>query len=186
MTELHIDIETYSSVDIKSAGAYKYAESLDFEILMIAYAFDSGEIQIVDLAQGEQMPSDLLEAFADPDVLLFAHNATFERICLRAVGYDIPIEQWRCSAIKAGFCGLPLSLGDISTALKLGGAAKDTKGAALIRFFCVPVKPTKTNGMRERNLPEHDPEKWEAFLNYCIQDVAAEMAVLDSCGLIKD
>ena len=179
MTELHIDIETYSSVDIKTAGAYKYAESLDFEILMIAYAFDSGEIQIVDLARGEQMPSDLLEAFADPDVLLFAHNATFERICLRAVGYDIPIGQWRCSAIKAGFCGLPLSLGDISTALKLGGAAKDTKGAALIRFFCVPVKPTKRNGMRERNLPEHDPEKWEAFLNYCIQDVAAEMAVLD-------
>lgn len=166
-------------MDISSSGAYKYAESLDFEILMIAYCFEGEEIQIVDLAQGEPMPKRLTKALTDPNVLKYAHNAAFERVCFRAYGIDIPIEQWRCSAIKAGFCGLPLSLDGVSKALDLGEAAKDSKGKALIRYFSIPVKPTKTNGMRERNLPEHDPIKWQEFLDYCVQDVAAEMEVLE-------
>lgn len=172
--KLHIDIETYSSVDLKSSGAYKYAESIDFEILLICYAVDSGPIVTLDLASGDLMPQGFIDALFDPEYEKHAHNAAFERICFRAAGYDVPIEQWHCNAIKSGYCGLPLSLGQISKALKLTDKGKLATGSALIRYFCIPCKPTKTNGHRHRNLPHHNPEKWEDFRVYCAGDVIAE------------
>lgn len=178
MNHLHLDFETFSSVDIRSSGAYKYTESLDFEILMMAYSFNDEPEQIIDLARGESIPMRILEAWTDPDTLLFAHNATFERLCLRAYGVIIPPERWRCSQVKAAYCGLPQPLADLSKALNLGEDAKDAKGKALIQYFSVLVKPTKANGYRRRNLPHHNPEKWEDFKRYCIKDVQAEKAVL--------
>ncbi len=175
--ELHIDIETYSSTDIKSSGAYKYCRSVDFEILIIAYALDDGPICLVDLARGEKMPADLREALGDPSVKKYAHNAVFERQCFEQVGFKTDPSEWYCTAIKSAYCGLPLSLGNVSKALELGDLAKDKKGTALIRYFCVPCKPTKSNGGRSRNLPHHNVEKWEMFLEYCRQDVVAEKAI---------
>ena len=177
MQHLHIDIETYSSVDITSAGAYKYAESLDFEILMIAYAFDDEDVEIVDLAKGETMPQRLVEALSSPKVLKFAHNANFERTCLKQIGFDVPIEQWRCTAVMSAYCGLPLHLDGVSKALKLGEFSKDAVGKALIKYFSMPIKPTKVNGGRTRNFPHHDTEKWENFKKYCKQDVVAEREI---------
>lgn len=174
---LHIDIETYSSVDIKTSGAYKYCESIDFDILMCAYAFDDEPVQMIDLAMGEQFPKEFIDALLDPTVEKHAHNANFERNAFRAIGYDVPIEQWYCSAVKAGYCGLPLSLEMVSEALKLEDKGKLSTGKALIRFFSVPIKPTKANGMRVRNFPEHDLEKWEEFKLYCINDVEAEREI---------
>lgn len=175
--ELHIDVETYSSIDIRTAGAYKYTESVDFEILMVAYAFDDEPIQMVDLAQGETLPQRFIDALVDPKIEKHAHNANFERNCFRAIGYNVPIDQWHCSAIKAAYCGLPLSLGQVSIALKLEEKGKLATGKALIRYFCVPIKATKANGHRMRNLPEHDLEKWEEFKLYCINDVEAEREI---------
>lgn len=174
---LHIDIETYSSVDIKTSGAYKYCESIDFDILMCAYAFDDEPVQMIDLAMGEQFPKEFIDALLDLTVEKHAHNANFERNAFRAIGYDVPIEQWYCSAVKAGYCGLPLSLEMVSEALKLEEKGKLSTGKALIRFFSVPIKPTKANGMRVRNFPEHDLEKWEEFKLYCINDVEAEREI---------
>lgn len=175
MEELHIDIETYSSIDIKSCGAYRYLESVDFEILMIAYAFNSDPVQIVDLAQGGKIPVEFLEALENPKVKKHAHNATFERQAFKNFGIGVPINQWHCSAIKAAYCGLPLSLADVSKALQFGeDKAKLATGKALIRYFSIPCKPTKANGGRVRNLPHHDPIKWEQYKDYCIQDVEAE------------
>lgn len=175
--QLHIDIETYSSIDIMTAGAYKYCESVDFEILMIAYAFDDEPIRMIDLALGDKIPQEFLDALMDPTIEKHAHNANFERNSFRAIGYDVPIEQWYCSAVKAAYCGLPLSLAMVSEALKLEEKGKLSTGKALIRFFSVPIKPTKANGMRERNFPEHDMEKWEEFKLYCINDVEAEREI---------
>lgn len=175
--QLHIDIETYSSIDIMTAGAYKYCESIDFEILMIAYAFDDEPIRMIDLALGDKLPQEFLDALMDPSVEKHAHNANFERNAFRAIGYDVPIEQWHCSAVKAAYCGLPLSLAMVSEALKLEEKGKLSTGKALIRFFSVPVKPTKANGMRVRNFPEHDMQKWEEFKLYCINDVEAEREI---------
>ena len=174
---LHIDVETYSSVDIRKSGAYKYCDSLDFEILMVAYCFGSGPIKMVDIASGETLPSEFLDALQDPNTEKHAHNANFERLCFRAIGYDIPIKEWYCSAVKAGFCGLPLALGQVSGALQLEEKGKLTTGTALIKYFCIPCKPSKTNGGRFRNLPKHNPEKWEEFKIYCINDVEAEREV---------
>ena len=161
--QLHIDIETYSSIDIVTAGAYKYCESIDFEILMIAYAFDDEPIRMIDLALGDEIPKEFIEALLDPAIEKHAHNANFERNSFRAIGYDVPIEQWHCSAVKSAYCGLPLSLTMVSEALKLEEKGKLATGKALIRYFSVPIKPTKANGMRERNFPEHDMQKWEEF-----------------------
>ena len=174
MQQLHLDVETYSSVDLTKSGAYKYCESKDFELLLLAWAFGDNDVQAVDVKQGEQIPEEVLEALTDPCVTKIAHNANFERLVFRSIGIDVPIEQWRCSATKAAYCGLPLSLGAISKALQLGEKGKMSEGRALIRFFCIPCKPTKKNGGRERNLPEHDPEKWETFKKYCARDVEAE------------
>lgn len=177
--KLHIDIETYSSVDIKTSGLYKYMESPDFEILLIAYAIDNGPIQIIDLASGDSLFDHALfrGMLTDPKIEKHAHNAAFERNAFKTVGYDIPVEQWHCSMVKAAYCGLPLSLGEVSKALNLGEKAKDTAGTALIKYFSCPIKPTKANGMRQRNFPKHNPEKWELYKSYCMQDVESEREI---------
>lgn len=175
--QLHIDIETYSSVDIRSSGVYKYCESIDFEILMVAYALDSDEVKIVDLAQGERLPEEFMQAMYNPMVEKHAHNANFERNCFRAIGIDVPINQWHCTAVKAAYCGLPISLEAVSSVLELNDKGKLATGKALIRYFCIPCKLTKDN--RQRNMPQDNIEKWEQFKEYCIQDVVAEMAIHD-------
>ena len=175
--KLHIDIETFSSVDIRSSGVYKYTESIDFEILLVAYAFNQEPVQIIDLARGDKLSQVFIDGMKDPLVEKHAHNATFERRAFIQYGFDIPIGQWRCSAVKAAQCGLPLSLDLVSKALSLGDKGKLSTGKALIRFFSIPCKPTKTNGFRERNFPGHDLKKWEEFKRYCARDVEAEREI---------
>lgn len=175
--DLHIDIETYSSEDIRDAGSYRYFESLDFEILMVAFSFGDGPIDITDLAAGETLPDQFINALHDPSIRKCAHNANFERNAFKAIGHDTPVAQWFCTMIKAAYCGLPLSLGKVSEALELGDDGKLASGKALIRYFCQPCKPTKTNGQRQRNLPEHDPKKWAEFKEYCQGDVRAERRI---------
>lgn len=177
MRTLSIDIETYSSIDIKKAGAYKYAQSTDFQILLFAYAWDGGPVQIIDLAQGEYIPMLVVEALADPGVVKHAYNAAFEWYCISRVLHS-PIEQWRCTQVHGLYCGYTAGLGPVGEAL---GIPQDKRklgtGGALIRTFCIPTKPTKTNGMRTRTLPHHEPEKWQLFKQYCIGDVASEMEI---------
>lgn len=181
--QLHIDVETYSSVDITKCGSYAYFESLDFEILILCYSICHGgvctPVITVDLAQGQKPNEQFLTMLNDPTVELHAHNANFERNAFKAIGYDIPVERWHCSAVKAGYCGLPMSLDGASKALGIE-QLKAAEGKALIRYFSCPVKPTKTNGFRLRNLPKHNPEKWEAYKQYCAQDVRTEMGILDA------
>lgn len=171
-----IDVETYSSVDIKESGAYKYIESPDFEILIIGYALDDGPVKIVDLAQGEEMPEEFEEALLDPDCVKVAHNAVFERLSFKRIGYNVPAEQWYCTSVKAAYCGLPLSLDGVSKALNLTDKKLDT-GKALIKYFSCPCKATRVNGMRTRNYPEHAPEKWEMYKEYNKYDVLAEREI---------
>lgn len=175
--KLHLDIETFSSVDLKTAGSYKYVESIDFEILLLAYAFDNNPIQIIDLARGEELPQDFIDGLLDPGVLKCAHNATFERNSFKQYGYNIPINQWFCTAVKSAYCGLPLSLDLVSKALGLEEKGKLSTGKALIKYFCVPCSPTNSNGGRMRNFPEDDLEKWEEFKLYAINDVEAEREI---------
>lgn len=175
--KLHIDVETFSSVDIKTSGAYKYIESLDFEILLICYSLDNGPIKTIDLARGEKISEEFKKLFYDPKIEKHAHNAVFERLAFKAIGMEIPTDQWYCSAIKSAYCGLPLSLDNVSKALKLGDKGKSATGKALIKYFSCPIKPTKSNGMRERNLPHHNLEKWEEYKLYCQQDVEAERTI---------
>lgn len=176
---LHIDIETYSSVDIRSAGHYKYIESEDLEILMIAYAINDKPVRIFEPAELEADHSheEFFTYLNDPTVEKWAHNATFERNAFKRIGLERPINEWYCSAIKAAYCGYPLSLAQVSEAMQLGDKSKLASGKALIRYFCIPCKPTKTNEGRTRNLPEHDMEKWEEFKDYCIGDVEAEREI---------
>lgn len=173
---LFIDVETYSSVDIKESGAYKYIESPDFEIFIIGYALDDGPVKIVDLAQGEEMPEEFEEALLDPDCVKVAHNAVFERLSFKRIGYNVPAEQWYCTSVKAAYCGLPLSLDGVSKALNLTDKKLDT-GKALIKYFSCPCKATRVNGMRTRNYPEHAPEKWEMYKEYNKYDVLAEREI---------
>lgn len=173
---LFIDVETYSSVDIKESGAYKYIESPDFEILIIGYALDDGSVKIVDLAQGEEMPEEFEEALLDPDCVKVAHNAVFERLSFKRIGYNVPAEQWYCTSVKAAYCGLPLSLDEVSKALNLTDKKLDT-GKALIKYFSCPCKATRVNDMRTRNYPEHAPEKWEMYKEYNKYDVLAEREI---------
>jgi DNA polymerase len=170
---LYIDIETYSSVDITKAGTYKYIGSVDFEILLISYAFDNRGVKIIDIAQGDEIPQDFIDGIFDPVVEKWAHNAVFERLAFAAVGFDIPVYQWFCSSVKAAYCGLPLALDAVSKAMHLEEKGKLATGKALIKYFCTPCKPTKTNGFRSFNKPEHAPEKWGEFIQYCINDVIA-------------
>lgn len=173
---LFIDVETYSSVDIKESGAYKYIESPDFEILIIGYALNDNPVKIIDLAQGEEIPEEFEEALLDQDCIKVAHNAVFERLSFKRIGYNIPAEQWYCTSVKAAYCGLPLSLDEVSKALNLTDKKLDT-GKALIKYFSCPCKATRINGMRTRNYPEHAPEKWEMYKEYNKYDVLAEREI---------
>lgn len=177
MRTLGIDIETYSSYDLAKCGVYKYVEARDFEILLFAYSIDEGTVEIVDLAQGEEIPAHILQALTDPHILKTAHNANFERTAIgKFFKMSLPVDQWSCTMAKSTMLGLPLSLDAVGKILKLQ-AQKDAAGKALIKYFCVPCKPTKVNGGRTRNLPEHNPEKWEQFKAYCVRDVEVEQAI---------
>ena len=176
---LAIDIETYSSVDLRASGVYAYAESPDFEILLFGYAFDDEPVQVVDLACGEKLPQRVQDALRDPAILKTAFNANFERTCLsKYMGFRMEPEQWSCTAVMARELGLPSSLAAVGAVLGLPEEkAKLKTGDALIRFFSKPCKPTQANGMRTRNLPEHDPERWELYKTYNINDVVAEREI---------
>ena len=177
MRILALDLETYSGVDLKRCGVYAYTGAADFEILLLAYAFEDEPVKIIDLATGEQLPKELREALMDKDVIKTAFNANFERTCLaRHLNASMPPEQWHCSQAHALTLGLPASLEGVAKCLKLP-QQKMQEGKALIRYFTMPCKPTKANGGRSRNLPEHDPEKWARFKTYCRQDVTVERAI---------
>lgn len=193
--EMSIDLETYSDVDISKCGAYKYAESENFEILLFGVSIDGGDVQVFDLACGDTIPDDILAALSDYTVTKWAFNANFERICLsnwlrkhhpaHFKGYSIPEDpaskyldpaSWKCTMIWSAYMGLPLSLEGVGAVLKLQDQ-KMKEGKDLIKYFCCPCKPTKVNGGRTRNLPEHAPDKWETFKTYNKRDVDVEMAI---------
>ena len=181
---LSIDIETRSSVDIGKAGAYKYAQSPDFEILLFAYQLDEEEVRVIDLAQGEAFPETLRAALQDEQVIKHAYNAAFEWYCLNRAGYRTPLEQWRCTMAHGLYCGYTAGLAATGRAIGLPqDKQKLTAGKALIRYFCTPCRPTRTNGGRRWNLPHHAPEKWELFKEYCRQDVVTERAILQRLSL---
>jgi len=176
---LSLDLETFSAADIGKVGSYRYIDDPTFEILLFGYAWGDGPVEVVDLTAGEAVPAGVIPALIDPTVTKTAWNCAFERIALeKYLGVDLPPEQWQDSMILAAVCGLPMSLGGAGKALGLPeDAAKDKAGKALIKYFCSPCKPTKVNGKRTRNLPEHDPEKWQAFIEYNRQDVVAERTI---------
>ena len=195
MKEMSIDLETYSDVNITKCGAYKYAESDEFEILLFGVSVDGGPVVVYDLACGNSIPDEILAALSDANVTKWAFNASFERVCLSNwlkkhrpeyfTGYSIPEDpagqyldpaSWKCSMIWSAYMGLPLSLEGVGAVLKLQDQ-KLKEGKDLIRYFCTPCKPTKANGGRTRNLPKHDPEKWELFKKYNQRDVEVEMAI---------
>nr|DAZ21833.1 MAG TPA: DNA polymerase I [Caudoviricetes sp.] len=192
---LSLDLETYSDVDLNKCGVYKYAESPAFEILLFGVSVNGGEVEVYDLARGDKVPMEIIEALTDDTVTKWAYNAAFERVCLSSwmrrnypahfysysinedtVGDYLDPSAWKCSMIWAAYMGLPLSLADVGAALGLE-KQKLTEGKELIRYFCVPCKPTKANGGRTRNLPEHDMEKWETFKAYNKRDVEVEMQI---------
>lgn len=178
MKSIDIDIETYSEASLPDVGVYRYAADPSFEILLLSYAVDGGEVVCLDLTQ-QELPQWLIDALQDESVLKIAHNAQFERVCLSEyIGFDgyLPPEQWYCTMVHAMELGLPASLGQLAKALQLD-VQKDTAGKGLIRYFSTPCKPTKVNGGRTRNLPEHDPEKWEKYKAYNSQDVVVEMDI---------
>lgn len=197
MKNMSIDIETFSDVNLAKCGVYKYAESPAFELLLFGYAVDGGEVQVVDLAQGETIPDDILDALTDESVTKWAFNANFERVCLSrylsSLGMSLdpfhdhhPLSQecarflnpagWKCSMVWSAYMGLPLSLEGVGAVLNLDNQ-KMKEGKDLIRYFCVPCKETKTNGGRTRNLPHHAPDKWKLFKSYNKRDVEVEMAI---------
>ena len=181
MRTLSIDIESFSSVNLQKSGVYKYASSVDFEILLFGYSVDGGDVQVVDLALGEEIPQEILDALKDDEVIKWAFNASFERICLSAflglpVGEYLNPKSWRCSMIWSATLGLPLSLEGVGAVLGLE-KQKLTEGKNLIKYFCVPCAATKANGGRTRNLPKHDMEKWNSFKEYNLRDVETEMGI---------
>lgn len=192
---LSIDLETFSNVDLKKCGVYKYAESPNFEILLFGVSVDGGEVIVYDLASGDTVPGEIIKALSDDGVTKWAYNASFERICLSVwlrrnypqhfCSYSIDEDtvrnyldpsSWKCSLVWGAYMGLPLSLEGIGAVLKLD-SQKMSEGKSLIRYFCVPCKPTKANGGRTRNLPHHDPVKWSTFVAYNKRDVETEMAI---------
>lgn len=179
MRTLAIDIETYSSVSLIDCGVYAYAASPDFEILLFGYAFDEDPVEVIDLAQGETLPQDVQNALYDSEILKTAYNANFERTCLSAfLGRLTPPEQWSCTAVMARELGLPGSLADVGEVIGLPEDKQKSKtGKALIRYFSIPCKPTKANGMRTRNYPIDDPERWAEYIKYNRQDVVTERAI---------
>jgi len=181
MKSLSIDIETFSSTNLAKSGVYRYVESPDFEILLFGYSVDGGPVQVVDLACGEKIPGEVLAALTDDHVTIFAHNSTFERICLSRylglpTGEYLKPSSWKCSMVWAATMGLPLSLEGVGAVLKLD-KQKLTEGKDLIRFFCQPCTPTTANGQRTRNRPHHASDKWSAFKQYNARDVETEMAI---------
>lgn len=195
MESLSIDLETYSDIDLKKCGVYKYAESPNFEILLFAYSVDNGPVQVIDLAQGEDIPTEILAALTDDTITKWAYNASFERICLSVwlrrnhpeyfhsysiledtVGDYLDPSAWKCSRIWGAYMGLPLSLEGIGAVLKLSDQ-KMKEGKDLIKYFCVPCKATKVNGGRTRNLPSDVPDKWDIFKSYNKRDVEVELAI---------
>jgi DNA polymerase len=182
---LHLDLETYSSAPLPKCGVYRYCDSPDFEILLLSYAFDDESVVTVDLACGEEIPEGFLAALTDSQVVKIAHNATYERVCfsrylrrsgLLAAGEWLDPSQWRCTMVMAWYSTLPGRLADVAVALNVT-EKKMEEGKDLIRYFSVPCKPTKTNGGRTRNLPQHAPEKWAMYKKYNAQDVETERAV---------
>ena len=172
---LSIDIETKSSIDIQKAGLYKYAQSPDFEVLLFAYQWDEDPVELVDLTAGEEIPEWVLDELVNPETWKHAYNAAFEWYCLNCAGYETPLEQWRCTMMHGLYCGYTAGLDATGRAIGLPqDKQKLTTGKALIRYFCVPCKPTKSNGNRTWNLPKHAPEKWVLFKEYCKQDVVTE------------
>ena len=172
---LSIDIETKSSADISKTGLYRYAQDKDFGILLFAYKYDGDEVKVVDLTAGESIPKNIREALTDPHVTKHAYNAAFEWYCLNTAGYTTPLEQWCCTMVHGLYCGYTAGLDATGKAIGLPqDKQKLMTGKALIRYFCVPCKPTKSNGGRTWNLPKHAPEKWALFKEYCIQDVVTE------------
>lgn len=179
MRHLSIDIETKSSVDIGKAGLYKYAQSDDFEILLFAYRLDDAPVKIVDFTEGEILDDMVRDALKNPSIMKHAYNAAFEWYCLNRAGYQTPLGQWRCTMAHGLYCGYPAGLEAVGKAIGLPqDKQKLTAGKALIRYFCVPCKPTKSNGNRTWNLPKHAPDKWELFKEYCMQDVVTEGEIL--------
>ena len=181
MKNLSIDIETYSDQNLAKCGVYRYVESPVFQILLFSYSIDGSPVQLVDLACGEEIPAEVIAALTDDSVIKWAFNANFERICLsRHLGYPtgdyLDPESWRCSMIWAATMGLPLSLEGVGAVLGLE-KQKLTEGKELIKYFCQPCAPTKTNGQRTRNLPAHAPDKWLSFKKYNIRDVETEMSI---------
>nr|DAW88224.1 MAG TPA: DNA polymerase I [Bacteriophage sp.] len=177
MQHLSIDIETYSSVNLQKAGVYKYAESPDFDILLFGYSVDGGAVHIIDLACGEKIPAEIVDALSDESVTKWAFNAQFERVCLsNYLETWLSPDSWHCTMVWSATLGLPLSLEGVGAVLGLE-KQKLTEGKNLIKYFCVPCAPTKTNGGRTRNLPQHDMEKWEQFKAYNLRDVETEMSI---------
>ena len=179
MKHLSIDIETRSGADIGKTGLYRYAQDKDFRVLLFAYKLDDGPVKIVDLECGEEIPAQILNCLSDPSITKHAYNAAFEWYCLNRAGYHTPLAQWKCTMIHGLYCGYTAGLDATGKAIGLPqDKQKLTTGKALIRYFCVPCKPTKSNGGRTWNLPKHAPEKWKLFKEYCVQDVVTENEIL--------
>lgn len=180
MSELMaIDIETFSDIDLLKCGVHRYVDSEKFEILLFAYSIDGGNVVVVDLVSGEKVPADVMELLQDTSVIKTAFNATFERNCInKYFGLSLRPEAWRCTAVQSAMLALPLSLETVGEVLKLD-KKKMSEGKELIRYFCIPCKPTKANGGKTRNMPEDAPEKWELFKTYCIRDVLVEIQIRD-------
>lgn len=184
MSTLRIDLETYSSADLKKAGLHRYVASPDFEVLLFGYAFDDEPAAVVDLAQGEELPTRVLDALLDPSVLKTAYNAAFELACLgKHFPFPLAIDQWRCTSVHALYLGLPGNLADVG---KVVGLDQDKQKMAnawpLIRYFCLPCSPSKVNNGRTRNLPKHDLERWQLFKDYCQRDVEVERSISNRIG----
>ena len=179
MTTLRIDLETFSSVDLRKAGMHRYVESDDFQVMLLAYAFDAEPVQVIDLMQGESIPPEVETAIFDSNVIKTAYNAAFELACLgRHFGRALDPMQWRCTSVHALYLGLPGNLADVGKVVGLPeDQQKKRSGSALIRYFCIPCKPTKANMNRTRNKPIHDREKWRLFKAYCAGDVVAEREI---------
>lgn len=179
MRHLSIDIETFSEVDIRKAGLYRYVQSPSFQIILFAFSWDGEDPVVIDLLRGETVPEEIIRALYDPNVTKHADNAAFEFCALSKFYYTI-LEQWQCTMIHGMYCGYPAGLAAINVAMQLpDDKQKNATGKGLINYFCKPCKPTKANGHRSRNLPHHEPARWELFKAYCAQDVVAEMAVED-------
>ena len=183
MNVISIDIETFSDIDLGKCGVYRYAESPSFDILLFSYSMDDGQIKLIDLASGEKLPEEIINALMDASIIKTAFNANFERVCLmkylcRVLGKEVYLDpsSWRCSEVQAAMLGLPLHLEGVAQVLQLE-EQKMSEGKALIRYFCMPCKPTVANGGRTRNLPSDAPEKWEQFKAYNIRDVGVELAI---------